>query len=114
MERIGNQLVKELFDEDFLANLVMDERTDKTLLEMAEYIANKEQTTLKYNQVSVTDTAADMVVKQDIPVGGQKKCKQCCRESHGANSMHIRKSKCPAWDYKCSRCQVRGHYEGAC
>ena len=32
MEMVGNQLVKELIDEDFLANLVQDERTDKTLL----------------------------------------------------------------------------------
>merc|ERR1711888_493562 len=100
MDMIGNKLVLELFDEDFLANLVMDKRTDNTLLEMAEYIANKEQTTLKRNQVSVTDAAAP-VVKQDIPVSGQRKCKQCYGESHGANSMHIRKSKCPAWDYKC-------------
>ena len=110
---IGNKLVLELFDEDFLASLVQDKRTDKTLLEMAEYIANKEQTMQKHSQVSVMD-AADLVVRQYIPVSGQRKCKQCCGKSHGADNMHVRKAKCPAWDYKCPKCQGRGHYKGAC
>ena len=113
MEMIGNKLLLELFDEDFLANLVMDKRTDKTLLVMAEYITNKEQTMQKHDQVSVMDTA-DLVVKQDIPVSSQRKCKQCCGKSHGADTMHVRKAKCPAWEHKCTKCRVRGHYEGAC
>ena len=80
------------------------------LLEMVE---RNEQAMSERNQVSVNNATAS-VVKQDTPVSGRTKCKHCRGESHGADTMHARKAKCPAWDNKCTKCQVRGHNARAC
>merc|ERR1711895_54323 len=35
-------------------------------------------------------------------------------ESHGADTVQVRRERCPAWDTKCTKCQVRGHFVKAC
>ena len=41
-------------------------------------------------------------------------CRFCRGESHGADTGQVRRAKCPAWDNKCTKCQIKGHYEKAC
>ena len=112
-EVISDQLVRGIADEDILADLIGEEKTDRTLLEMVEFIARKEQAKLERDQISVENAAAS-VVKQDTPTGSRTKCKNCRGEYHGADTMHTRKTKSPSWDHKCNKSQVRGHYERAC
>ena len=112
-EVICDQLLRGLYNQDIVADLIGDEKTDRTLLEMVEFIARKEQAKLERDQVSIENAAAS-VVKQDMPVGSRTKCKHCRGESHGADNKHTRKAKYPAWDHKCTKFQVSGHYEQAC
>ena len=67
-EVISDQLVRGIADEDILADLIGEEKTDRTLLEMVEFIARKEQAKLERDQISVENAAAS-VVKQDTPTG---------------------------------------------
>ena len=86
-------------------------KTDRTLLETVEFIARKEQATLERPQVEVGNVST---VQQSTPASSRKRCKQCRGESHGADTVTVRREKCPAWDHKCSKCQVKGHYEKVC
>ena len=101
--------------------LVSSDHLDNfSCLELCRTFVRKEQAKLKRDQVSV-ETASASVIKQDTPVSSQTKCKHCRGESHGADTMHTRKAKCPAWDQsvpnarseatmnKCTDCGKWGH-----
>ena len=112
-EVILDQLIRGLHNQDIVADLIGDEKTDRTLLETVEFIARKEQATLERTQVGVESDSVS-AVKQTTPASSRKKCRFCQGESHGADTGQVRREKCPAWDNKCSKCQIRGHYEKAC
>ena len=112
-EVILDQLIRGLHNQDIVAELIGDEKTDRTLLETVEFIARKEQATLERAQVGVEGDSVS-AVKQTTPVSSRKRCRFCQGESHGADSVIVRREKCPAWDNKCSKCQVKGHYEKVC
>ena len=96
-----------------MADLIGDEKTDRTLLETVEFIARKEQANLERSQVGVENANAS-AIRQTTPANSQKKCSFCRGETHGADTGRVRREKCPAWDNKCTKCQIKGHYEKAC
>ena len=96
-----------------MADLIGDEKTDRTLLETVEFIARKEQATLERTQVGVESDSVS-AVKQSTPASSRKKCRNCQGESHGTDTFQVRREKCPAWDHKCSKCKAKGHYDKAC
>ena len=108
-EIILDLLINGLYDQDIVAALLGDEKTDRTLLETVEFIARKEQATLECTQ-GVSVSAAN----QTTPTSNRKRCRYCQGESHGADTGQIRREKCPAWDHKCTKCKVKGHYEMVC
>ena len=112
-EVIRDQLIRGLHSQDIVADIIGDEKTDRTLLETVDFIARKEQADLERNQVGV-ETASASAVQQTTPVTRRKTCKFCQGESHGADTVQVRREKCPAWDTKCTKCQVRGHFVKAC
>ena len=112
-EVIRDQLIRGLHSQDIVADIIGDEKTDRSLLETVEFIARKEQADLERNQVGVENASAS-AVQQTTPTTRRKKCKFCQGESHGVDTVQVRREKCPAWDIKCTKCQVRGHFEKAC
>ena len=68
---------------------------------------------MERSQVGVENASAS-AIKQATPVTSRTKCRFCQGESHGADTGQVRREKCPAWDTKCSKCQIKGHYEKAC
>ena len=110
---IGDQLVRGLYSKDIVADVIGDEKTDRTLLELVNFIARKEQASLERNQVGVENTRVS-AVKQTTPATSQTKFRYCRGETHGAETVQVRREKCPAYDNKCTKCQIKGHYEKAC
>ena len=96
-----------------MADLIGDEKTDRALLETVEFIARKEQASVERSQVGVESDNAS-AIEQSTPTTSRKKCSFCRGESHGAVTRLVRREKCPAWDSKCAKCQIKGHYEKAC
>ena len=93
-EVISDQLVRGIADEDILAYLIGEEKTDRTLLEMVEFIARKEQAKLERDQISVENAAAS-VVKQDTPVSGQSKCRHYTRKKSKMSCMGLQVYQMP-------------------
>ena len=108
-EGIRDHLLRGLHSQKIVADIIWDEKTDRSLQETVDFIARKEQANLERNQVGV-ETASVSAVQQTTPVTSCTRCRSCLGESHGADTVQVRREKCPAWDIKCNKCQVRGHY----
>ena len=116
-EVIGDQLVRGLDDQDILADLLGDDKIDRTLKEMVEFIARKEQAKLERGSVSCETPSTSAVRVAKTPTTSSSRpttCRHCKGGSHGPDDMKTRKSSCPAWDNVCEKCQVKGHYSQAC
>merc|ERR1711895_157889 len=55
---IRDQLIRGLHSQDIVADIIGDEKTDRTLLETVDFIARKEQADLERNQVGVETASA--------------------------------------------------------
>merc|ERR1712055_561058 len=75
-EVILDQLLRGLYNQDIVADLIGDEKTDRTLLETVEFIARKEQASLERSQVGVESDSAS-AIKQSTPTTSRKKCRFC-------------------------------------
>ena len=116
-EVIGDQLVRGLDDQDILADLLGDDKNDRTLKETVEFIARKEQAKVERGTVSCetpSTSAVKVTPSPATPFGRPTTCRHCKGGSHGPDDMKTRKLSCPAWDHKCEKCQVKGHYSQAC
>ena len=60
-EVIHDQLVRGLHSQDIMADIIGDEKTDRSLLETVDFIARKEQADLERNQVGVESASASAV-----------------------------------------------------
>ena len=94
-EIILDQLINGLHDQDIVAALLRDEKTDRNLLETVEFIARMEQATLESTQVEIGGDSV-LAVKQTTPASSRKRCTFCQGESHGAATVRVRREKCPA------------------
>ena len=106
-------IVRGLDDQDILADLLGDDKTDRTLMETVQFIARKEQAKVERGTVSCEISSASAVKTthtSSTPTSRPSTCRHCKGASHGPDNMKTRKSLCPAWNHECEKCQVKGHY----
>ena len=116
-EVISDQLVRGLADEDILDALIGDEKTDRTLPEMVQFIARKEQAKTERGTVSHENTVVSAVHHPKSPAvqtSTATTCRYCAGKSHGPATPKTRKTLCPAFNHQCEKCKVKGHYQQAC
>ena len=101
---IQDQLVRGIADQEILADLLGDEKTDRTTEEIVEYIARKEQAKAERGTVAGENITAGLDNRQPV----MKRCRGCDGPDHGSRSQRLK--ECPAKDITCDRCTVRGHY----
>ena len=105
---IQDQLVRGIADQEILADLLGDEKTDRTTEEIVEYIARKEQAKSERGTVAGENITAGLANRKQ----GSKPCRGCDGPDHGGRSQRL--TECPARDVTCERCMIRGHYTKKC
>ena len=99
-------MIRGIADQDILADLLGDEKSDRTLDQIIEYIARKEQAKLEQGVVT---TGCNAVVDQKSE---NRVCRQCMGKYHGSRAKRIK--ECPARESTCERCDTKGHFTKAC
>lgn len=102
---ILDQLIRGIDDEEILADLLGDTKTDRTLAEVIDFIARKEQAKQEQGTVSFESTSA---VRQTSANSSNSPvtCWACQQPSHGPNTIRTRQEKCPAWKATCDKCNT--------
>ena len=95
-EVILDQLVRGISDKEILADLLGDTKTDRSLSEVVDFIARKEQAKLEQGTVSYESTSAVRQSPTTPASGGTSTCWACQQPSHGPNTFKTRQDKCPA------------------
>ena len=106
---IQDQLVRGIADQEILADLLGDEKSDRTTKEIVEFIARKEQAKIERETVS---SDAPSVAAASVPGRGDKVCRGCDGKDHGSRSKRLK--ECPARDVTCERCKTKGHFTRKC
>ena len=122
-EIIKDNLIRGISDPDILADLLGDPRTDQSLEEVVNFVAQKEQGKATRHAVGdsagainqVREKSQPQTFKQKYKTEGKGKCWACGGPSHGQkNDRATRAQKCPAWTSTCSKCTIRGHFSKMC
>ena len=103
---IQDQLIRGIADQDILADLLGDEKSDRSLEQIIEYIARKEQAKLEQGVVTTGSNAAIDQKKED------RLCRQCMGKDHGSRAKRIK--ECPARESTCGKCDTKGHFTKVC
>ena len=126
-EIIKDNLIRGISDPEILSDLLGDTKCDRTLEEVVQFIAQKEQG--KATRSVVGDSAgfihhpprssrksSEGPQAQINPQNEQQgKCWACAGPSHGQkNDRTTRARKCPAWAATCGKCKIMGHYTKCC
>ena len=115
-EIIKDNLIRGIADPEIMADLLGDSKTDRTLEETVNFIAQKEQG--KATQSAVGDQAGAIghsYQPKFNKVPSKTPCWACRGPAHGAkNDKETRSQHCPAWSFTCAKCSVKGHYSSAC
>ena len=123
-EIIKDNLIRGISDPEILADLLGDPKTDRSLEEVVNFIAQKEQG--KATRSAVGDSAGAINQVKVKPQLAQKskhnnyndnkgKCWACGGSSHGQkNDRTTRAQKCPAWSSVCNKCNIKGHFSKMC
>ena len=109
-EVIQDQLVKGLADQEILADLLGDEKADRTTDQIVEFIARKEQAKLERGTVVCESTSA---VGQAPKPAKSRICRGCKGPEHDGN-WQKRREVCPIRDSVCDKRPGEGHYSSAC
>ena len=104
---IQDQLIRGIADQEILADLLGDEKIDRSLEQIVEYIARKEQA--KLEQGVVTTNHSNNAALQSK---SERICRQCQGKDHGRKTRRLQ--ECPARDHVCEKCKVKGHFSKAC
>ena len=122
-EIIRDNLIRGIADPEILADVLGDPKTDRTLEETVDFIAQKEQG--KSTRAAVGDNTAAMSQyrvqknrqsKVQLPQSSNHdKCWSCGERIHGQpNDRNTRAKHCAAWSSTCGKCSVKGHYSSCC
>ena len=119
-EIILDNLVRGMSDQEIMADLLGDSKTDRTLEETINFIAQKEQGKATQNavgnyvSVKATDISGTRRRTEKTP-NPQSLCWACGGKSHGPrNDQAVRSERCPAWTFTCNKCHGKGHYTSSC
>ena len=123
-EIIRDNLIRGLADPEILADLLGDPKTDRSLEDVVNFVAQKEQGKATRSAVcdttgaikQVRDTSQPKAPKPNYKVDSKGRCCWACGgPSHGQkNDRNTRAQKCPAWASTCSRCNIKGHLSKMC
>ncbi len=103
-EMIKDHLIRGIADNEILADLLGDSKTDRTLSEVVDFIATKEQA--KMERGAMDDSSGS--VSNNRPSVKNKKCWACGEPAHGdPNNRRARAEHCKAWETDCTKCQSR-------
>ena len=78
-------MIRGIADQDILADLLGDEKSDRTLEQIIEYIARKEQAMLEQGVVTTGCNAA-----VDQKSSENRVCRQCLGKDHGSRAKRIK------------------------
>ena len=81
---IQDQLIRGSADQDILADLLGDEKTDRSLEQIVKYIARKEQAKLEQGVVTSGTSAAAIQQNKEA-----KTCRQCLGKDHWSKPFEI-------------------------
>ena len=109
---IQDQLVRGITDHEILADLLGDEKTDRSTTEIVDFISRKEQAEAEHSTVCGETPVTAAVTPGATPRRGARPCRGCDGPDHGGRSQRI--SDCPARNVTCDRCSVKGHYTKNC
>ena len=115
-EIIKDNLIRGIADPEIMADLLGDTKTDRTLDETVQFIAQKEQGKATQSAVGDQTFAMSQPHKPKTFKGAPKStCWACKGPSHGPkNDKEARSARCPAWSFTCNKCSVKGHYPSSC
>ena len=100
------QLVPGISDQVILADLLRDEKTDRTTVEVVEFIACKEQAKAERRTVAGDNFSVALSTRK------KASCRGCDGPDHGRRAQRI--TKCPARNVTCGRFSMKGHYTAKC
>ena len=118
-EMIKDNLIRGLADPEILADLLGDNKINRTLEETINFVAQKEQGKATKSALGECTAATYSTPRQNTlkasASGHGRKCWACGNPSHGPkNDKATREKKCPAWTSKCSKCNIKGHFSRNC
>merc|ERR1711891_2551 len=102
-EVIQDQIIRGLNDSDIVSELLGDITVNRTLEEVIEFVARKEQAKLESSTVSVEQLVSAVKTTPDTPKS-KAPCRHCKGPSHGPETRQVRRDKCPAWSNICDKC----------
>ena len=105
---IQDQLLRGIADQEILADLLGDEKSDRLTSDIVDFIARKEQAKSECGTVAGDSTAARVIAQKQ----GGRPCGGCGGPDHGGRAQRL--NNCPAKYTTCERCQVKGHYTKKC
>ena len=120
-EIIKDNLVRGIADPEILNDILGDSKTDRTLEETVDFIAQKEQG--KATRAAVGENASAMSQvrtnrNRHTPTADTTELGKCwaCGEARHAkvNDRNTRARLCEAWSTTCSKCSAKGHYTNCC
>ena len=109
-------------DQEIMSDLLGDSKTDRTLEETVQFIAQKEQGKATQSAVGqhvglgALATPSTHIKKKGWNTPNQKLlCWACGGKSHGPRGDRATRAEhCPAWAFTCNKCSVKGHYTSCC
>ena len=125
-EIIKDNLIRGIADPEILNDVLGDSKTDRTLEETVDFIAQKEQG--KLTRAAVGDRTSSISTRQtprekpwhpnpQAPGKPQvdSNCWACGKARHGkSNDRNTRSQHCEAWSTTCNKCSVKGHFTSCC
>ena len=123
-EIIKDNLIRGIADPEILSDVLGDSKTDRTLEQTVDFIAQKEHG--KSTRAAMGDSASAMTQSrsnkprqnsQQTPGKDQMdaKCWACEEPRHGKlNDRNTRSKYCKAWTNTCEKCSVKGHWARCC
>ena len=124
-EIIKDNLIRGISDPEILADLLGDPKADRSLEEVVNFVAQKEQgkatrsavgdSAGAINQLKIKPHSETSKPKFNIKNDNKGKCWACGGSSHGhKNDRTTRSQKCPAWSSICNKCNIKGHFSKMC
>ena len=122
---IRDNLVRGIADPEILSDVLGDSNTVRTLEQMVDFIAQKEQgkstraavgdSTSFISQSNTNSRARQFRSVSPSRTNTDAKCWACGHNRHGKlNDRKARSKHCDAWLNTCTKCSVKGHFTSCC
>ena len=114
-DMIKDHLVRGIADPEILADLLGDPKPDRTLAEVVDFIAIKEQAKTERGAMGESVNSASSSKSPANTNNKAKNCWACGELAHGIpNNAKVREEHCKAWTVNCPKCDGKGHLPKQC